>query len=154
MKRILIPLICVTLLYAGTGCVSDSPKFPTPTASFVPKRTYTVAHDKLWRAALDALDGNNIAVLSADKANGIIQTDYISGPSQIMIPLGISQTTRYKYNVSLWDEGDGSVKLNVICTVEDSMSGGHDATSQNAALVNRLEAWLYEQIEVELKVSS
>lgn len=37
------------------------------------------------------------------------------------------------------------------------MSGGHDtsqwhdATSQNPALVNRLESWLYEQVEDELK---
>ena len=66
-----------------------------------------------------------------------------SGPSEVMIPLGISQITRYKYNLSLREEGNGNVKLNVICTVENSTSGGHDtsqwydATSQNT--VRRFE---------------
>ena len=159
MKRILVLLACAGLVFADNGCVTDNTKFPTPTASFSPKLTYAVGHDKLWQAALNALENNHIAVLSADKADGIIRTDYISGPSEVMIPLGISQITRYKYNIIVRDEGEGTVKLNVICTVEDSMSSGHDTsqwhdvTSQNAALATKLETWLYEKIEGELKSS-
>jgi hypothetical protein len=96
--------------------------------------------------------------VSSDKSSGIIQTDYIAGPGQVMIPLGISQSTRYKYNISLRDESDGSVKMKVICKIEDTMSNGHgssqwnDVTSQNATLEDKLEKWLYEQIEDELTV--
>ena len=96
--------------------------------------------------------------MSSDKSSGIIQTDYIAGPGQVMIPLGISQSTRYKYNISLRDESDGSVKMKVICKIEDTMSNGHgssqwnDVTSQNATLEDKLEKWLYEQIEDELTV--
>src|SRR5580698_9734786 len=110
MKSILSAFACAAMLLAG--CVTDNTKFPTPTANFVPKQKYAVPHDKLWQAALDALDNNRIAVVSSDKADGIIQTDYIAGPGEVMIPLGIEQVTRYKYNISLRDESGGGVKLN------------------------------------------
>jgi hypothetical protein len=67
--------------------------------------------------------------------------------------------TRYKYNITIRDEGDGGVRLNVICTIEDSMSSAHstsqwrDVTPQNGALEKSLETWLYEQVEDELKGS-
>jgi NlpB/DapX lipoprotein len=157
MKSIVLIFICSAALLGG--CVTDNTKFPAPTANFTPKQKYAVSHDKLWQAALDALDSNRIAVVSSDKADGIIQTDYIAGPGEVMIPLGIEQVTRYKYNISLRDEASGSVKLNVICTIEDSMSSGHsasqwhDVTSQNTAQAAKLEAWLYEQVEDALKAS-
>jgi hypothetical protein len=153
MKSILFAFTCAAMLFAG--CVTDSTKFPTPTADFVPKKEYSVPHDKAWQATLDALDDNHIAVVSTDKADGIIQTDYIAGPGEVNIALAISQVTRYKYNITLRDETDG-VRLNVICTIEDSMNSTHstsqwrDVTSQNTALENKLETWLYEQIESEL----
>lgn len=155
MKRILIASVCAAALLAG--CVTDNNKFPTPAANFTPKRVYAVSHDKLWQATLDALDNNHVGVVNSDKADGRIQTDYIAGPGEVNIALAISQVTRYKYNITLRDESNGSVRLSVICTVEDSMSNRHgtgqwrDVTSQNAALVNRLETWLYEQVEGELK---
>ncbi|HSY42451.1 MAG TPA: outer membrane protein assembly factor BamC [Candidatus Acidoferrum sp.] len=155
MKPILYAFACAVLLLAG--CVTDNTKFPAPTANFVPKKEYTVSHDKLWQATLDALDNNHIAVVSSDKADGIIQTDYIAGPGEVNIALAISQITRYKYNITLRDEADGSVRLNIMCTIEDSMSNTHntsqwrDVTSENTALENKLEAWLYEQIEDALK---
>lgn len=157
MKAILTSLLCAAALMLAVGCVSDNGKFPTPTANFVPKRAYTVSQDKLWRAALDTLDNNRIAVINSDKVDGMIQTDYVSGPGNIMIPLNISQITRYKYHLNFRGEPDGSIKLNIICTVEDSMSDGkttsqwRDVTSQNAKLVDSLETWLYEQVEDELK---
>lgn len=156
MKVLFFASICTLTLLVG-GCVTDNGKFPTPTANFVPKRTYSLSHDKLWQATLDALDNNRIAVVNSDKGDGRIQTDYISGPGEVNIALAISQITRYKYNISLRDETAGSVRLNIICTIEDSMSSAHstsqwrDVTSQNSALENSLEAWLYEQVENELK---
>ena len=155
MKQILFAFTCAAMLLAG--CVTDNTKFPAPSANFVPKREYSVSHDKLWQSTLDALDNNHIAVLSTDKADGIIQTDYIAGPGEVNIALAISQVTRYKYNITLRDEADGSVRLNIMCTIEDSMSSTHntsqwrDVTSQNTAQEDKLEAWLYEQIENALK---
>jgi hypothetical protein len=102
---------------------------------------------------------HTVAVISTDKSDGIIQTDYIAGPGEVNIALAISQETRYKFNISLRDEANGSVRLNVFCAIEDSMSSSHntsqwrDVTSQNTALENKLEAWLYEQIEDALKTS-
>jgi hypothetical protein len=156
MKRILLAVAYAATLFAG-GCVTDNGKFPTPDANFIPKRTYTISHDKLWQVTLDALDNNRIALVNSDKADGRIQTDYIAGPGEVNIALAISQITRYKYNITLRDEAEGNVKLNVICTIEDSMSSAHstsqwrDVTSQNAALEKSLETWLYEQVEHKIE---
>ena len=153
-KNILFPLL-LALLMALTGCVSDNGKFPEPTANFMPKRIYAVQYDKLWQATLNALDKNQIAVVSTDKSDGIVQTDYIAGPGTFMV--FAAQSTRYKYNITLRNEPDGSVKVNVICRIEDSMNNGQsssqwrDVTPQNTALETKLETWLYEQVEDELK---
>ncbi|MGH7977987.1 MAG: hypothetical protein ACREE6_01330 [Limisphaerales bacterium] len=154
MKTILIPLACAAMLFAATGCVTDNGKFPTPDANFTPKRTYAISHDKLWQATLDALDKNRIAIVNSDKADGIIQTDYLAGPGEFMV--FATQITRYKYGITVRDTSDGNVKLNVICTIEDSMNDGRsstqwrDVTPQNTALAAKLEAWLYEQVENQL----
>ena len=143
------------MLVATGGCVSDNGKFPAPSANFTPKRTYAVPYDKLWQAVLDALDKNRITTVSVDKASGIISTDYLAGPGQFMVVM--TQSTRYKYSISLRNESDGGVRMNVICKVESSINGQHgadpyrDVTPQNAALTGKLETWLYEQIEAEIK---
>lgn len=49
-------------------------------------------------AILDALDKNRIAALTADKSSGIIQTDWIAGPSKVIITM--NQSNRYKYNIT------------------------------------------------------
>ena len=159
MKRIFIPLVCAAALFFTAGCITDNGKFPMSSPNFVPKRTYVVSHDKLWQATLDALDANRISVVNSDKADGRIQTDYIAGPGELNIALAISQITRYKYNVTLRDEANGSVRLSIICTIEDSMSSARstsqwrNVTNQNTALENRIEVWLYEQIERQLKAT-
>ena len=156
MKSYILTLATAILAFIP-GCVTDNVKFPAPSADFVAKHDYNLARNKLWEAALDALDKNHIAVVSADKSDGIIRTDYIAGPGDVMVPLGISQLTRYRYNVIVRSETSGKVKLDIFCTIEDSMSNSrttgqwHDATSQNTTLESKLEGWLYEQIETELK---
>jgi NlpB/DapX lipoprotein len=151
MKQTLITLTCAALLFSVGGCVTGNGKFPTPTANYTPKRIYTIPRDKLWQAILDALDKNHITVVSTDKSSGIIQTDYIAGQDTLIVI--VAQSTRYKYNIRLRDEADGSVRLNVFCHIEDTINNGHgssqwnDVTPQNAKLENQLETWLYEQID-------
>ena len=151
MKQTLIAFTCAALLLTVGGCVSANGTYPAPTANFTPKRVYAVPYDKLWQTTLDALDKSRITVVSTDKSSGIIQTDYIAGPDTFMVVM--AQSTRYKYNITLRSEPDGGVKVNVICRIEDSINNGQsssqwrDVTPQNTALENRLETWLYEQLE-------
>jgi hypothetical protein len=157
MKKTILFSLFLTLAVTLTGCVTDNGKFPGPTANFTPKRIYAVQSDKLWQATLDALDKNNIAVISTDKSDGIIQTDYIAGPRRPMIVAW--ENIRYKYNITLRNESDGNVKVNVVCRIEDSIYNGKDSTQwsdvtpQNTTLETRLETWLYEQVEDALKPS-
>src|ERR1700733_9119472 len=92
----------LTLALTLTGCVTDNGKFPESTVNFMPKRTYAVQYDKLWQATLDALDKNQITVVSTDKSDGIIQTDYIAGPGTLIMLT--AQSTRYKFNITLRNE--------------------------------------------------
>ena len=134
-----------------TGCISDNGKFPEPTASFTPKQTYAVPYDKLWNGILDALDKNRITTVSVDKASGVISTDYCAGPGTFMVIM--AQSTRYKYGITVRDQGNGIERVNIVCKVESSINGEsgasqwHDVTPQNTALATKLEKWLYEQIE-------
>src|ERR1700733_5072627 len=114
----------LTLAMTLTGCVTDNGKFPEPTANFMPKRTYAVQYDKLWQATLDALDKSQIAVVSTDKSDGIIQTDYIAGPGTLIMLT--AQSTRFKFNLTERKEPNGIIKLNIICKIEDSMNNGHE----------------------------
>ena len=157
MKRLLIASACSVMLLLAEGCVTDNGKFPEPTANFMPKRTYAVQYDKLWQATLDALDKNQITVVSTDKSDGIIQTDYVAGPGTLIMLT--AQSTRFKFNLTERKGPNGIIKLSIICKIEDSMNNGHestqwrDVTPQNVALATKLETWLYEQIEDELKAS-
>jgi hypothetical protein len=149
-----------TALLTGTllvGCVSVGKTMPKTTANFAPKQVYAVAYDKLWDTTISALDTNRIAVLSASKESGIIQTDYMDGKSTlIMGGLAGAQSTRYKYNLTLRNQSAGNVKLNILCKVESTINSGRgssqwsDVSGQNTKLVKQLEDWLYEQIEKDL----
>jgi hypothetical protein len=157
MKKTLLIFGSVLLLITG-GCVTDNGKLPTPSADFTPKRTYQISYDKLWQTILDTLDKNTIITVSTDKSGGVIVTDYIAGPGSLLLGgLGGAQSTRYKFNISVRNESDGSVKMNIFCKVESSINSGHgnsqwrDVTPSNAVLADKLAAWLYEQIESGLK---
>jgi hypothetical protein len=159
MKRIILAFGCAAMLFTTSGCITDNGKLPTPSANFTPKRTYAISYDKLWQTILDTLDKNRITTLSIDKTSGVIATDYIAGPGRLLLGgLGGAQSTRYKYSISLRNESDGSVKMNVICKVESSISSGQgssqwrDVTPSNAPLATSLETWLYEQIEDALRM--
>jgi hypothetical protein len=157
MKQLLLIFGCAALLVFVDGCVTANGKLPVPSANFTPKRTYAESSDKLWQTILDTLDKNRITAVSADKSSRIIQTDYIAGPEQYMVLINATQSVRYKYNISLRDESNGSVKVSVICKLESTMNNGHgssqwnDVTPQNTTQVKDLETWLYEQIEDGLK---
>jgi hypothetical protein len=145
--------ICITALFAG--CISDNGKLPQPTVGFTPKHTYAVPYDKLWSGVLDALDKNRITTISVDKASGVISTDYIAGPENFLV--FAAQSTRYKYNIALRNQSDGSIKMNIVCKVESSLLGQNgssqwnDVSPQNTGLVTKAETWLYEQIEKEIQ---
>jgi hypothetical protein len=150
-------LVALALILPA-GCATDNGKLPEPTAGFAPQCAYSVPYDKLWSEILDALDKNRITTMSVDKASGVISTDYIAGPGSFMVVM--SQSTRYKYSVTARSQADGTVKVNVVCKVESSINGHggssqwRDVTPSNATLATRLETWLYEQIEQELKARS
>ena len=156
MKKIIpFALFSAFTLTMLTGCFTDNGAFPMPTADFTPRQTYSVDYDKLWNGIQDALDKNRITTVSVDKASGVIETDYIAGPGRFMVVA--AQSTRYKYTITARNHSDGTVKLNVICKVESSMNGSagasqwSDVTPQNTVLATKLETWLYEQIEPEIK---
>jgi hypothetical protein len=157
MNRTPTPIFALAAVMLFTnGCATKvgNASFPESSASFTPKSSYAVSKDKLWDATLSALDKNRIATASVDKASGVIQTDYIEGESALIgFGLIASQHTRYKYNVTLRDQSEGAVKLNVICKIESTMKGTsgssqwHDVTSQNAEQTKKLENWLYQEVE-------
>lgn len=135
------------------GCKTGNVSFNKPSDGFEPRRVYSTTFDKAWQAVNQALDANHIAVASSDKADGRIQTDYIQGESMVM-GLGSSADSRYNYNIKLFPEEGGKIRVSVIAKLEmmishDTGGGAYkDVTQLNqAGVVKNLENWLYEQIE-------
>jgi hypothetical protein len=152
-----IQKLCISIFLAALvgGCIAtDSKTLPQPSPGFTPKKTYAVSQDKLWTDILDALDKNRVTVVSSDKGSGVIQTDYVGGPSRL-IGLGLvaAQSTRYKFNITVRSQSEGSTRVNIVSRVESTMSGRsgssqwNDVTVQNVKIADELEGWLYEQIE-------
>jgi len=160
ISKLLLQTFSIVLSAAAiTGCASPAGKttFPEPSASYAPKQTYAASHDKVWEAVISALEKNRIVATSTDKASAIIQTDYIAGQSAVYAGgfLG-AQSTRYKYNITLRHQPEEKIKVIIICKIETADSGyagsagsaqWRDVTPENAKLAQKLENWLYEEIE-------
>src|ERR1035437_565156 len=130
--------------------------------NFVPKITYAVSYDKLWDAIMIVLDKSRITVLSADKTSGIIQTDYFGEKEQMILGgfAGIGNF-RWKCNLTLRNQSDGSIKLNITVKCDATTRGflsdrapdqWHDVTSSNVKTIKKLETSFYEEIEKELNI--
>lgn len=153
-------LILTTILFAGfltsCGTPTGKAKFPQASESFSPRQIYVIAQESLWNAVLSTLEKNRVAILSQDKASGIIQTDYLEGQGQTFGGFLVSQSTRYKYNITVRKQSDQEAKLAILSKVESSLANGQgstqwtDAGAQNSRLLKNLENWLYEQVEKEL----
>jgi len=152
MKRLKLAL--VILLFAGLmiGCVLGSVRFPTPSEGYQPKVKYKISYDKMWNIIDDVLESNRINIASQDKQKGITVTEYIQGQTETMGPLGTIQT-RYKYNIKLKKDENATTKLAIICNFESSgnkMHAWREISADNKERVEKLEKWLYEQIEKKL----
>lgn len=151
---VLLTLITVTVL---TGCATEGPKFLEASPGFTPKRVYEGNLDKLYSTINRTLDENRIAVVSADKSAGRIQTDYIQGvTTAYVLGLGGIGSSRYSYNIRINEEGLNKVKVIIIGKLEQSLSDQsgstpyRDLTQTNIELVKGLENWLYQEIEKRL----
>jgi hypothetical protein len=157
INRLLSRLVifsAIVLIFFGCASQVGTVKFPEPSQGFVPRRIYTASIEKAWQAVNHALDTNRIPIISADKASGRIQTDYIQGASTAYAGgLGGIGNSRYRYNIRLITEEPDKVRISVLAKLEQTLAGGaastpyRDLTAQNQPLVKVLEDWLYEQIE-------
>lgn len=148
-------------LFAGiiltSSALADGDIASSPPTNFIPKRIYTNTTDKLWDVVLNTLEDSRIAVVSSDKTSGIVQTDYIAGKNKSLLAgFGGTQSTRCKFNLSLRPQSDGTVKLNIICTIEATVTKLHvasqwvDVSRKNPASVKKIETSLYYDIEKRL----
>ena len=146
--RIFITLMVVSALISA--CAVGSSKFPGATAGFQPQKVYAINKDKLFDKIIVLLGDERIGVVSNNKSEGKIVTDYVQGESQFQVVMAI--TTRYNYTINLYSLEDSKTRVNILCKLE-SMSKGHTwhevskSSKDNERLVTKLENWLYEKIE-------
>ena len=157
MHKILFLSVAAALF---SGCINiPNTKFPEASANFSPKRNYSVPLATACAKVERTLDDARIPIVSQNKSDSStrIQTDYVSGQSQLILGgLVASQSTRYRYQVTLRPTDEKTTAINVVCNVESTMKGHSgaspwtDVSSQNAKVIANLETWLYEQIEKNL----
>jgi uncharacterized lipoprotein len=153
-RTLLISVICLYGISLLFGCANiGRAKYPEPTANFQPNTTLEATYDKMWSSVMRVLEIQRIGMASSDMEGGRIVTDYIQGPTQLQA-LGLfgSITTRYNYAITFEKISQDKTRMTIICKLE-SMSEGlgwHEISKDNKAIVNKLENWLYEQIEKSL----
>lgn len=162
MKRLMIIAVLTGLLTACetvkdiSGAVTQDiggQAFPEPSPGFEPKATLPYSTAKVYQAALNTLEDENIIIASESKQNGRITTDYIAGPTQ-MTALGLLGTisTRYKYQINVKQREKGT-KLTVTAYLESSgnqVQSWRDVSADNPQAISVLQKALTEKIEKNL----
>lgn len=152
----LLTLLAVQVGLSGCASVATSKsRLPEMTERFTPKKEYAVSLDTLWNHARRVLEAERIGVASSDKTEGRIVTEYVQGGSTANVsPIWlISQTTRFKFNISMSKTSSAATRLTIIGTIEQTvMSKGksspwEDVSKTMAKEVASLENWLYEKLE-------
>ena len=142
------------LFFGPIGCVSfDLAESPASSISqgFIAKKDYAVSYDSMWAAIRNVLDNERIAIVTSDKNEGRITTEYVKGEQKMTLGLFSSLTIeQHKYTISL-DKKTSSVRVNIIATVEAQEAGSLNWRPLGASeKAKALEDWLYEKIEKSL----
>ncbi len=147
-------LMYVSLFLFGlvlTACFSiGSATLPSASEGYIPQKTYSKPLNDVWNAVQNVLLNERITIVTPDKENNRMQTDYVQGSTQFQ--LGKVLTTRYKYTIVFERKGSKSTSLNIMATLESSSKGHewHDISKDNQEQVTKIENWFYEKIETKL----
>lgn len=158
-----ISIVVIIILIFISGCVSmteetvGNVKFPQPSTDFHPKKEYKTTFENIWKIVKSVLETERINIVTSDKEEGRIVTDYVQGEmkqERVLFMRMPPRTTRYKYAIYIEKTQQGVVKLNIICTYEMKSAGdlvsSSEASKDTPRVVAQLENWLYERIEKSL----
>lgn len=144
----------VSFFFVGlvlSACFSfGSATLPSASEGFIPQKTYSKPLNDVWDVVQNVLLNERIMIVTLDKENHCMQTDYVQGSTQFQ--LGTVLTTRYKCTIVFERKGSKSASLNIMATLESSSKGHewHDISKDNQEQVTKIENWLYEKIETTM----
>ena len=133
---------------------------PSPTPGFQPKVVYSVPLASAWIGAINSINISQIPIASASKDANQIMTGYKSGPTEGGTFLQGKLATQYKFQVSFIAISSSRTQIVVLPTLEarrltSGLIRGDanwvNVTTENAASVEELRNWMYEQIERNLR---
>lgn len=137
-------------LFESMTSQSSGTELPHPSEGYKPVKEFAVSRDKLIKSILEVFDENSISAESIDKHYGRIASGYVQGPT-FSTAFGIlgSNSTRYKFAISMSEFGRRATKLKIVAMLESSgneVQSWRDVSADNREAVIGLEGWLYEQV--------
>jgi len=145
-----IIVMVVTSCAVGVG----GKDLPQANVNFQPREVYDVSYEEMWNIVTGVLETERIGIISTDKENGRILTDYIQGKETVIILFDVSAVaTRYKYNISFMQVAPNKTKVFILASIEMQAEDDRfahdwrDISKDNEKDVKQLENWLYEKIE-------
>lgn len=134
---------------------SNGKSLPKPSPQYQPREVLPFPSQQVYKAAINTLDDSRISIANESKEDGRISTDYIAGPT-FSTAFGIlgSNSSRYKYLISVKESGRNSTTLRVTAYLESSGSSiqsWRDVSADNQQIVANLQNALMEDIEKRLK---
>ncbi len=118
---------------------------------YSPTKVFALDFSSAWEATLAGLRQKGVPVGMQDREKGIIRTDFQEGRE--LKHLGKVYSSRYKYNIFLFREGENKSILNLRCFFEGKEKGGKvffDGSYLFPGEVIALENRMYQAIESHL----
>lgn len=141
-------------LFESITSKSGGAELPRPSEGYKPAKEVSASRERLIGAILEVFDENRISADLIDKQYGRVTSGYVQGPT-FSTAFGLlgSNSTRYKFAISMSVSDKRANKLKVVATLEsagDEVTSWRDVSADNREVVANLEGWLYEQIEARI----
>lgn len=173
MKKVILVVLAVVIMAIGSyGCamlvdISGPATKLNISEGFTPKRTYKCNINKAWDRVMGTLRNQRIIVASSSKTEKMITTGYIEGWTVDVAALG-TDIYRYQYQISFDKISVSSTRIDILCKVErkhmlkggeareavEQLKAWEDDSHNSRKEAEKLEIWLYEQIEKSLNSKS
>jgi hypothetical protein len=136
------------LLVIGSCASQPVRTGPAEKSEYSPTKVFALDFSSVWEATLLGLREKGIPVGMQDREKGIIRTNFQDG--QELKHLGKVYSSRYKYNIFLFREGENKSILNLRCYFEGKEKEGKvffDGSYLFPGEVVALENRMYQAIE-------
>lgn len=110
--QLLLSGLVLSVIICAYGCATGQLAWTPEQREAIMTRTYSCSYDKVYSTMLNMLKAKGTPIASADKENGIINTDYMSAGAVMW------GSAKQKLSINITKIGESSTKVSLYIHVE------------------------------------